>query len=126
MQGGETTGANSIAINNKNYLVVVGGNFLKKDDTTGVCAYSKNGGKTWQTPVETCLGYRSCIAWLGKNTWIACGINGIDITNDGAKHFKPVSKTGFNTCRKAPNGKQVFFAGSNGRVALMNIKDYQK
>jgi len=123
LQGGETKGANSIAIKDKNYMVVVGGDFMQKEDRTGVCAYTRNGGKTWQTPVTTCYGYRSCVAWLGKDTWIACGLTGIDISVDGALHFRNISNEGFNICKRARNGKQVFFAGSNGRIATMNINN---
>ncbi|MCW5917569.1 MAG: oxidoreductase [Ferruginibacter sp.] len=123
LQGRETTGANAIAKNNKNYRVVVGGDFMKMDDTTGVCTFSVNGGKTWQQPEETCHGYRSSVEWIGKNSWVACGLNGVDISNDAAKHFTKISPVGYNVCKISPHGKRVFFAGSNGRIAVMNSKN---
>ena len=119
LQGKETTGANSIAVKNKNYFVVVGGDFMRKDDTTGVCVYTSDAGKTWQVPEETCHGYRSCIEYVSDKTWLACGLNGIDISQDDAKHFRKISEEGFHVCRKAKDGKKVFFAGSNGRIAVM-------
>lgn len=124
LQGRETTGANAIAQKNRTSFVVVGGDFMNKDGYSGgVCAYTKDGGKSWLLPVETCHGYRSAVEWIGKNSWITCGLNGVDISKDGAKHFKQISKIGYNACKRAAGGKRVFFAGSNGRVSAMDLED---
>lgn len=120
-QGTESTGANSIAIKNKKIFVVVGGDFMQKEDTTGVCAYTLDAGKTWQQPEKTCSGYRSCVEYISGKTWMACGLNGIDISDDDAQHFRKISDEGFHVCRKSKNGKKIFFAGSNGRVADIEL-----
>lgn len=121
LQGKESTGANSIAVKNKKFFVVVGGDFTKKDDTTGVCAYTLDAGVSWQVPETTCSGYRSCIEYVSGNIWVACGLNGIDLTVDNAIHFKKISDEGFHVCRKSKNGKKIFFAGSIGRIAVMEM-----
>jgi hypothetical protein len=116
LQGIESSGANSIAAKNSKMLIVVGGDFNSKDSIVKNCYISKNGGRTWLNPIKSPSGYRSCIEYLYKNTWITCGLNGSDFTKDNGMHFNVISKESFHTCRKAKHGQSVYFTGSNGRV----------
>ena len=116
IQGKESTGANSIAYKNKKMFIVVGGDFNKKNDREKNCFITYNAGKTWSAPVASPLGYRSCIEFIKQNTWITCGLNGIDISLNNGKEFKQISTEGFHVCRKSPTGNVVYFAGSNGRI----------
>jgi hypothetical protein len=118
IQGKESTGANSLAIKNIKTMIVVGGDFLKKDDSDNNCAITKDGGVTWFQPNVSPSGYRSCVEYLNKNRWITCGLNGVDISVDDGTAWKNFSKESFNVCRKAKKGKAVYFAG-NGRVGKL-------
>lgn len=118
LQGKETTGANSIAVK-KNTIIVVGGDFSAKDATTKNCFISKNKGKTFYAPQTSPTGYRSCIEYVSKSTWITCGLNGVDISHDDGKNWKLIGSEGFHVCRKAKEGKSVFFAGSNGKIGKL-------
>jgi hypothetical protein len=118
IQGKESTGANSLAIKNIKTMIVVGGDFLKKDDSDNNCAITKDGGVTWFQPNVSPSGYRSCVEYLNKNRWITCGLNGVDISVDDGTTWKNFSKESFNVCRKAKKGKAVYFAG-NGRVGKL-------
>lgn len=117
LKGKETTGANSIAIKNLKTFMVVGGDFLYKDSTTGNCVYTKNEGKTFKKPTQPPHGYRSCVEYLEKNTWITCGLNGVDITEDDGDNFSLISDDAYNVVRKAKKGSLVILAGPNGRIA---------
>ena len=119
IQGRETTGANSIAVKNKNTMIIVGGNFSAKDSTTKNCCITNDGGRTFTTPVVSLHGYRSCVEYLGKTNWISCGLNGIDYSTDEGKHWEWISKEGFHVCRKAKTGKAVFFAGGGGKIGKL-------
>jgi photosystem II stability/assembly factor-like uncharacterized protein len=119
LQGTESTGANSIAVKNENSFMVVGGDFNHKDDTNNIVAYTKDGGKTWEKGLGTPSGYRSCVEFIRKKTWITCGLNGVDITKDDGQHFTTISKTGYHVCRKAKKGKAVYFAGGQGRIGKL-------
>ncbi len=119
IQGTQSTGANSIAVKNKKIMIVVGGDFTKKDDTTKNCVITNDGGLTWQFPENTPNGYRSCVEYLSKNTWITCGLNGVDISNDDGKNWKPISTESFHVVRKAKKGNAVFFAGNGGRIGKL-------
>ena len=119
LQGTESTGANSIAVKDENSFMIVGGDFNQKDATNNIVAYTKDGGKTWKKGLGSPSGYRSCVEFIRKKTWITCGLNGVDITKDDGKHFTNISKTGFHVCRKAKKGKAVYFAGGQGRIGKL-------
>ncbi len=118
LQGKESTGANSIALSSKT-MIVVGGDFLKKDATEGNCALSVDGGTTWILPKSPPSGYRSCAEFLSKDNWITCGLNGVDISNDNGMNWLKISDQSFNVCRKAKTGNAVYFAGSTGRIGKL-------
>ncbi|RYY13101.1 MAG: exo-alpha-sialidase [Chitinophagaceae bacterium] len=104
---------------NKRSLIVVGGDFYAKDDSTNNCFYSTDGGSTWQIPQASPPGYRSCVEFIRKKSWVTCGLNGVDITNDNGQTWKPVNTTGYHVVRKAKHGNAVFLAGANGRIGKM-------
>lgn len=120
-QGGQSTGANSVAVwqkgKRKARIVVVGGDFSKDTLQAGNCIISTDKGKTWQPPRTAPKGYRSSVEFLDADKLITCGTSGVDISNDGGINWKNISPEGFHVCRKAKSGTAVFLAGSNGRVA---------
>ncbi|MBK8520170.1 MAG: oxidoreductase [Chitinophagaceae bacterium] len=123
IQGKESTGANSIAVKNKKCLVIVGGDFNAKDDTTKNCVLTSDGGKSFTTPVSGPHGYRSCVEYLGKKNWISCGLNGVDYSTDEGKNWEWISKDSFHAVRKAKKGKAVYFSGGGGRIGKLVLKE---
>ena len=119
VQGKTSTGANSIAVKNSNIFIIAGGDFNAKEDTTQNCAITTDGGLNFAAPVTAPHGYRSCVEYIKKNTWITCGLTGVDISFDEGKNWSWISKESFNVCRKAKKGNAVFFAGVNGNVAKL-------
>ena len=119
IQGISSTGANSIAIKNNKTMIIVGGDFTKKEDTTKNCAITTDGGITFTSPEITPHGYRSCVEYINKKTWLSCGLNGVDITTDEGKKWNWISKESFNVCRKAKTGTAVFFAGTKGKMGKL-------
>ena len=119
IQGTQSTGANSMAVKDAKTIAVVGGDFTTKDSTTKNCFITKDGGITWLAPTIPPHGYRSCVEYLGKKTWISCGLNGVDYSTDEGNTWTWISKESFHVCRKAKSSKAVFFAGGNGRVGKL-------
>lgn len=119
LQGKESTGANSIAVLNRKTFVIVGGDFTNASSAEKNCVLSKDGGKTFITPVTPPSGYRSCVEYLSKNKLITCGITGIDISEDGGMNWKNISAEGFHVVQKAKKGKAVFFAGGKGKLGRL-------
>lgn len=119
VQGKESTGANSIAVKRKKCMIIVGGDFSAKDDTTKNCVITNDGGETFYTPVARPHGYRSCVEYLGKKTWISCGLNGVDYSTDEGLNWSWISKDSFHAVRKAKKGKAVYFSGGAGRIGKL-------
>ena len=119
LQGKESTGANSVAVKNKKTLIVVVGDFTKKDAVEKNCFITTDGGKTWMAPDVSPHGYRSCVEYINGNTWISCGLNGVDYSKDNGKTWNLISNESFHVCRKAKNGKSVFFAGVDGKIGKL-------
>jgi photosystem II stability/assembly factor-like uncharacterized protein len=119
LQGKESTGANSIAVKNKNCMIVVGGDFSAKDDTIKNCVITLDGGETFTEPVVSPHGYRSCVEYLGKKNWISCGLNGVDYSTDEGQNWAWISKDSFHAVRKAKKGKAVYFSGGGGRIGKL-------
>ncbi len=119
LQGISSAGANSITVKDKNTFMIVGGNYTKKSDTSGSCAITFDAGKTYVLPTKTVSGYRSCAEYISGNTWIACGLNGVDITNDDGNTFSKLIDQSFNTVVKSKRGKKVFFAGEKGTIGML-------
>ena len=119
LQGKESTGANSIAVKNKKCLIIVGGDFNAKDDTTKNCVITMDGGKTFTEPVVGPHGYRSCVEYLGKKNWVSCGLNGVDYSVDEGQNWSWISKDSYHAVRKAKKGNAVYFSGGGGRIGKL-------
>jgi photosystem II stability/assembly factor-like uncharacterized protein len=122
IQGKETTGANSVAVNKKlKNIIIVGGDFNNKNDTTKNCVISSDGGKTFKNATTPPTGYRSCVVFLNKKTAITCGLNGVDISKDAGVNWVNIGTESFHVCKKAKSGKTVYFAGGNGRIGVLTF-----
>ena len=129
IQGKESTGANAIDIYDNGMpkkpgqrMVVVGGDFSVDSIIDKNCFYTLNGGKTWLAPDTPPHGYRSSVEYLSKKDLLACGLNGVDYSDNGGKNWKWISKEGFHVCRIARIGTAVFLAGHNGKVGKITRK----
>ena len=122
IHGKPSQGANSLAIKGKNTFIVVGGDFDQPDATVQNCCISKDGGLKWTVPQTPPSGYRSCVEYISKKTWITCGYNGVDISNDEGMNWSKISSDSYNVCKKAKKGSVVFLAGNNGLIAKMEEK----
>ena len=111
----ESTGANSLAINGKNY-VILGGDFKDYKMEMYNSTYSNNYGKSWGTPGYPPAGYKSCVIWKDDKNLVATGLAGTDISLKGPKEWKHISDIQFHVVQKAKNGSAIFLAGGNGRI----------
>ncbi len=122
LQGFNSAGANSIALNNTIQKgVIVGGDFANDTISRFNCILLafENGNRIYTTPIINPHGYRSCVIYLDNETLIACGTSGIDISTDGGIHWELVSKESFHVVQKAKQGRAVYLAGGRGRIAKL-------
>ncbi len=118
IQGFESTGANAIAIY-KNKAIVVAGDFAKDSITDNNCVLVDLKTMQFTKPNTTPSGYRSSVVFINKTNAIACGLNGVDISNDKGLNWKTISKEGFHVVAKSKKGNTIFLAGSKGRIAKL-------
>lgn len=120
LQGRESTGANSMVIDDKGNGLIVGGDFSKDTIRTGNAVLFDKGGKNIRLPLTNPQGYKSCVIFLTKTILVACGTSGIDLSYDGGLNWKNISKESFHVVQKAKKGNTVYLAGGNGKLAKLN------
>ncbi len=120
-QGGETKGANSIAINpaNPDQVFVVGGDFAHDTISNGNSLRLNLNPFLQETPDSPPRGYRSCVEYINENRMICCGTSGVDISTDGGRHWMGISDKSFHVCRKSKSGQTIILAGGHGAIALL-------
>ena len=137
LQGGTSTGANSMAISpNGNRIMIVGGDFMKDtsrlQNAVGLKLFIKpNSNKKWQSEklpywkidefIGLPNGYRSGVEYVSNTILISCGTSGVDISKNKGKNWDLISTESFHVVRKQPNTKAVFFAGGGGRIGYYRI-----
>ncbi|HLX91887.1 MAG TPA: hypothetical protein VKR32_09400 [Puia sp.] len=122
-QGRESTGANSLAIfpqRNATKGIVVGGDFANDTSNFGNCVLLTLSPFSMSKPETPPHGYRSAVDYISADTLICCGTSGVDVSIDGGKNWRLISKESFHVCQKSRNGKMVVLAGSKGRVAKLS------
>lgn len=115
ISGGAATGIFSIAMLDAKRGVIVGGDYQKPNEGNQNLAFTNDGGATW-TPGGGLNGYRSAVAYIDRNTIIAVGTNGSDVSRDGGKTWKNIDKENYNSVQ-AKGRNAVWAVGPNGMVA---------
>ena len=134
LQGGTSTGANSIAISpNGNKLIIVGGDFAKfKESQKNITGFDlmvqkrnpKNiNNNNWEliNNLGNPNGYKSGVTFLTNQLLVACGTSGVDISKNGGKNWDLISNESFHVVKKQPNRKAVYLAGSGGRIGYLQL-----
>lgn len=137
LQGGTSTGANSIAISpNGINIMIVGGDFMKDtsrlQNAVGLKLFIKpNSNKKWQSEkipywkidefIGLPNGYRSGVEYVSNTILISCGTSGVDISINKGKSWDLISTESFHVVRKQSNTKAVFLAGGGGRIGYYSI-----
>lgn len=117
VRGTSGSGIFSIAIFDRDRGVIVGGNYEKPDDHDKNLAFTTDAGETWKLGTGL-TGYRSGVAYVNRNTIIAVGTNGSDITRNNGKTWTVLGKEGLNAVQS--KGRNATWAvGPNGLVVKL-------
>lgn len=128
MQGKQSAGANSIAINPdlkaKIGAVIVGGDFNNKEKSDSNCILVvmpsfQNRKMQFEKPEQAPQGYKSCVVFINRQTLIATGTSGTDLSNDEGLHWIHFSEIPFHVVQKAKKGNLILLAGPNGTIARL-------
>ncbi len=121
MQGRPGAGAFSVAVKDARTWMAVGGQYDQPALSDSNCVVSFDAGKSWQRPEQPPLGYLSCVEYIHRKTWVACGPGGVQLTEDDGLHWRRISDTGFHVCRRSKEGNAVFFAGAKGLTGKLEL-----
>ncbi|CAA9396847.1 MAG: hypothetical protein AVDCRST_MAG74-1354 [uncultured Pyrinomonadaceae bacterium] len=120
VKGTAGSGIFSIAMLNKRQGVIVGGNYEKPDEINNNAAFTTASGITW-TLGKGLSGYRSGVTYIDKNTLIAVGASGSDLSTDDGRNWKNLDKGNYNAVQ-AKGKKAIWAVGANGLVAKYSFK----
>ncbi len=111
------SGIFSIAMYDEHRGVIVGGDYEKPAEHIDNLAFTADSGLTWKLAAGL-SGYRSGVAYEDRNTIIAVGTNGTDITLNGGRTWKKIGDENLNAV--AAKGKRAVWAvGPKGMVVRM-------
>jgi photosystem II stability/assembly factor-like uncharacterized protein len=97
------------------FAVVVDGDYLKPNESTGTAAWSADGGEHWTASTTPPHGFRSAVQWSDDlKVWITVGTNGSDVSRDDGKTWQPLDNGNWNAL------SLPFVVGPNGRIARLN------
>lgn len=125
LASGAAGGAFSVAVVGGSPIrsVVVGGDYLKPDDTAGTAAFTADEGITWKPSATMPHGYRSAVAYSAKaNAWIAVGPNGTDVSWDDGRNWtalKPGPGDAADADQKWNALSLPFVVGEKGRIGIL-------
>lgn len=116
--GASGAGVFSIAFDAQKRGAIVGGNYEKPAEAANNLAFSGDNGKSWR--LGTGLnGYRSGVWFVDRNTLIAVGSSGSDLSRDAGRTWTNLDKSNYNAV--AAKGKNAIWAvGANGLVARLS------
>lgn len=122
LSGKASQGIFSVVFQDLKNGVAVGGDYTQPNlaEKTGV--YTSDGGKSWKIAKIPPKGYRSCVSYIRKKTYVAVGTSGIDFTKDGGKKWENISTEGFHTVRFIREGNIGWAIGSKGKLAKLILK----
>jgi hypothetical protein len=126
LQGGTSTGANSMAISPSGYdIMIVGGDFMKDTSRVQNAVALKQSTRKSSWVIKKSIGhpngYRSGVVYISNSILISCGSSGVDISKNKGKSWDLISTESFHVVRKQPNTKSVFLAGGGGRIGYYSI-----
>jgi photosystem II stability/assembly factor-like uncharacterized protein len=125
-RGSQSAGGFSVYARDWCRWVVVGGDYLKPDDSAGTGAFTKNGGVTWHAAATPPHGYRSAVAYdPATRTWITVGPNGTDVSTDDGRNWRAVHPD--PALQEAPGADRnwnalslPFVVGPHGRIGKLD------
>lgn len=119
VQGENSTGIFSF-VRNRNVIIIVGGDYKKESLAINHNFYSPGEGGHWFAPNSPTRGYRECVEPIKRNTLVAVGPSGIDISFDNGINWKPFSdEKELHVIRKSRKGSLVIAAGGQGQLFVI-------
>jgi photosystem II stability/assembly factor-like uncharacterized protein len=119
-KGTSGSGIFSIAMRDANNGVIVGGNYEKPDDRNDTFATTSDGGIHWKLGARP-NGYRSGVAFVDRDTLVAVGTNGSDISYGRSLNWESLGTESLNSVA-AKGRNAIWSVGPKGNVFRLDPK----
>ena len=122
--GNSSSGVFSVCFKDDLNGIAVGGDYKNDNNIIGNCAFSDDGGLSWQAIDKSQPnGFRSCVVWNDKyNFYLTTGTSGSDYSLDDSKTWTLIDKNGYNSIGISKKDGSCFMVGDNGVVAKVRVK----
>ncbi len=117
LTGIDSAGIFSIDFKDNKNGIIVGGDYRDTKQIGKTVAITTDGGKMWSL-VENQLPFRSGVVYV-KNSIIAVGTSGANISIDGGKSWKPLDTLNYNVVNVSKSGA-VWAAGPKGLISMIS------
>lgn len=97
--------------------IAIGGDYARPSEPVVGLALSSDRGRTWSTPPQAPVGYRSGVAWRDGSV-IAVGPTGSDVSTDGGRHWRSFDTGSFDTV-DCTWTRVCWASGAKGRVGVL-------
>lgn len=114
LTGIDSAGIFSIDFKDNKNGIIVGGDYREFKQPGKTVAVTSDGGKTW-TAIENQLSFRSGVVYV-KNSIIAVGTSGSNVSNDGGKSWTKLNDENYNVMSVAKSGA-IWAAGPKGLIS---------
>lgn len=119
--GNESSGIFSLSVRG-NRAVVIGGDYLKPDESKNNAAWSTDGGKSF-TLSESLVPHKACVRFIDDQRVLAVGRTGVMTSFDAGKTWKTISTESFYTFVIDADAEYVHMAGADGRTGRLKVAD---
>jgi photosystem II stability/assembly factor-like uncharacterized protein len=122
--GNASSGVFSIAFKDELNGIAVGGDYKNDKDNLHNCAFTDDGGLSWQALDKNQPGgFRSCVEWNNLNKfYLTTGTSGTDYSVDEGKTWIPVDGKSFNSIGFSKEDGSCFMVGDKGVIAKVRFK----
>jgi photosystem II stability/assembly factor-like uncharacterized protein len=120
LPSGASAGVFAVVFRNPWQGVAIGGDYANPTAPGPAVALSGNGGRSWKTPPQAPVGYRSGLAWRGDAV-LAVGPIGSDYSPDGGRHWTSFDTGSFDTVSCTAHG-DCWASGEKGRAATLTFR----
>jgi photosystem II stability/assembly factor-like uncharacterized protein len=115
-----SAGIFSVAFRDPQHGMTVGGDYKKEKAAVDNAAVTADGGVTW-TAIPGLGGFRSVVAHVPgtKQSWIAVGPSGADMTKDDGRTWNPIEGGGYHAFSFARRGRAGWGVGEHGSIGRL-------
>lgn len=118
----ESAGVFAVAFRSTRTGIAIGGDYANPTNGADALALSRDGGRTWRTPVTAPAGYRSGVTYhpFLPKLLLAVGPTGSDVSLDGGVHWHQFYDGSLDTVDCGRDGA-CWASGAAGAVATLRL-----